>query len=93
MDDYLLSLRETYRLAINADDALVQQPVIGDIYHLSWAAKRGMKWRLTGISGIYAYMVTPRSGKTLTAKILDLRETNSRIVLKAKRRMEKKAMY
>lgn len=90
---HIQELRDRYNLAILPEDEIVTNPKLGAIYHLSWASKRGMKWRLMSVNGPWAYMETPRTKKPLTAKVADLREINSVIVAKAKRRIRKKAMY
>ncbi len=56
----------------------VLTPVIGHLYHLSWAASNGMQWILIGIEGDTAVMQTPVTKKVLRTKLKDLMHIRSR---------------
>lgn len=87
MKEFLKDLSKMNKnLPINPDDELVKTPVLGKLYHLSWASKRGMVWKLHSIVGDKANMVTPKTNKMLTTNLNDLRETNASIINKAKKR-------
>jgi len=51
----------------------VDSPKIGEKYHLSWAKKNGMVWKLLSINGDDVTMITPKTGKILRSKLKDLR--------------------
>ena len=55
----------------------VENPVIGQPYHLKWARSRGMVWILLEIQGDKAIMRTPKTKKQLIAKVSDLMHTRS----------------
>lgn len=55
----------------------VKIPVIGSLYHLSWARKRGMVWRLVSIDGEYAVLKTPVTNKEIRSKLDTLRHTRT----------------
>jgi len=58
----------------------VDNPQIGNLYHLAWASNRGYVWRLIKInSDGTCEMKTPRTNKPLKAKLKDLRYTNNEI--------------
>lgn len=71
---------------VREEDYLVQNPVINEVYHLSWAKNRGMVWVLTYIKEPYAYMRTPKTWKSLRTKLSDLREVNRNVIKKAAKR-------
>jgi len=50
----------------------VESPVIGRMYHISWA-KVGCAWNLLEINGVSCTMITPRTRKKITVKLTDLR--------------------
>lgn len=56
----------------------VENPVLGKLYHLSWAHSRGCVWNLIKINenGIIV-MRTPKTKKEITAKLSDLRHTRN----------------
>ena len=56
------------------DFKTVENPRIGNLYHLSWA-DGGAVWRLLSIDGENCMMVTPKTGKERIAKVKDLRMT------------------
>jgi hypothetical protein len=57
---------------------LVKEPIIGLNYHISWARKRGMLWKLVKIVGDTAHLKTPKTKRPITCKVSELRETNNR---------------
>jgi hypothetical protein len=52
----------------------VLNPVIGRLYHLAWA-NGACVWRLKSIDGDNCVMVTPKTGRERTARVIDLRMT------------------
>ncbi len=63
--------------------------VIGNKYHVSWARKKAMVWRLDKIIGNKCVLKT-KSNRKITTNISDLREINKRVIRNAKNRIEKK---
>ena len=53
--------------------------VSGLTYHLTWARKRGMCWKLHKINGDKAILFTPKTKRKLVALKKDLRHTNLRV--------------
>ena len=54
--------------------AKVANPVVGRLYHLAWA-NGGCVWRLKSIDGDKCVMVTPKTGRERSARVIDLRMT------------------
>jgi hypothetical protein len=61
-------------------NATVENPKVGQRYHLSWAKKRGMVWVLKEIDGETCLMETLKTKKQLTTHISTLRLTNKSIL-------------
>lgn len=53
----------------------VTMPVIGRKYHIKWAKKFSMVWRLKAIDGNTCHLVT-KYGKAVTCRIDELLELN-----------------
>lgn len=70
---------------IRLEDYLVTDPQIGLKYHISWAKKRAMVWTLVKVEGDNAVLKT-NTGKLITCKVFELRETNKRVFAKAVKR-------
>ena len=60
----------------SASDPLlpVENPIIGNLYHLSWA-KNGCAWVLKEINRDWVRLETPQTKKSRWAKKADLRHT------------------
>ena len=67
-----------YKYTLTYKDYVVNKPHIGQTYHLSWAYSKAMKWKLEGISsdGVTAFLITPKSKKRISSRVLDLRLTS-----------------
>lgn len=63
---------------VYSKEFLVEKPVIGYNYHISWARKKGMVWKLVSFDETTAYLVTPKTHKPIKCKLSELRETNKR---------------
>jgi hypothetical protein len=70
-------------------DELVQVPIIGNTYHISWARNKGMCWKLLSFDDNYAYLRTPKTHKPIKCKLSELREIASRARNKAYHREHK----
>lgn len=63
---------------------------VGTKYHCTWASKPGMVWVLKGISqNNQAILETPRSKKTITTHVHNLRHINKNALFQAKQRIKK----
>lgn len=72
------------------EDELVQTPKIGSTYHISWASKKGMCWKLISFDNTTAYLRTPKTHRPIKCKLSELREISSRARNKAYFREHKK---
>lgn len=70
------------------EDLIVKTPQIGLNYHISWARKRGMLWKLERIENDIAYLKTPKTKKPIKCKVSELRETNNRANTNALKRLK-----
>ena len=75
-----------HTLDVRPEDYFVQTPVIGNIYHISWAKSTKMKWKLVKIEGNIAYLETPKTKKPIKCNTSELRDIRKRILRKASRR-------
>jgi hypothetical protein len=62
---------------------------VGTKYHCTWAFSKGMVWVLKGISqNNQAILETPRSKKTITTHVHNLRHINKNALQQAKKRLK-----
>lgn len=73
-------------IEIILQDHFPKEFLVGRKYHVAWAKKRGMVWRLKEIQGDMALLITPKSRKEIRVKKSDLRELNDMVFENAKQR-------
>ncbi len=71
-------------------DRVPTELIVGTKYHVTWASKPGMVWRLKGISNNnQAVLETPRTKKIMFTHVHNLRHINKNALFQAKQRIKK----
>lgn len=70
------------------EDRIPKKLVVGEKYHISWASDHKMVWVLKSWNSVYAFMETPKTKKSLSTKISDLREINKNVRKNQLKRLE-----
>lgn len=70
-------------------DRVPTELTVGTKYHCTWASSKGMVWVLKGISqNNQAILETPRTKKTITTHVHNLRHINKNALQQAKKRLK-----
>jgi hypothetical protein len=72
-------------------DRIVHTHVIGESYHVAWANKTGMVWKLKALANGIAFLETPKTKRPMQTKISDLREVNRNVYANCEKRLKKAA--
>jgi len=67
-------------------DFIVTNPTINRKYHISWASRKGMVWILLGFNDERAYLMTPKTKKSISCRLNELREINYYAQINASKR-------
>jgi len=86
-------LQDSNRLPMIDTDYIPKQLIIGNKYHLSWAASKAMIWVLKEIIGSKVILETPKTKRQLVSNHTDLRETNSNAYKNTLLRNKRKLKY
>lgn len=77
------------QIEITDIDRMPIELTVGTKYHCTWAASKGMVWVLKGISqNNQAILETPRTKKTITTHVHNLRHINKNALQQAKKRLK-----